>query len=108
MLFPTSLKKRVTNNFYNRYKMLRRLLASLLLLQLVAGCAGTTQTTPAPQENTATDRSCAYFYFLWGTHAEYDQRFEEALEAYQKALICDPAAETVQKKFRYSSSDWEK
>jgi len=35
---------------------------------------------------------CSYFYFLWGRQAELRQRYEEALEAYEKALICDPEA----------------
>jgi len=49
----------------------------------------------APDEN---DRSCSYFYFLWGQHAELETKYEAALEAYDKALICDPAADFVTKK----------
>lgn len=41
------------------------------------------------------DKSCAYFYYLWGKSAEYDHHYEEALEAYDKALVCDPGAEHV-------------
>lgn len=41
------------------------------------------------------DTGCAYFYFLWGKTAEAENRFEEALEAYEKALVCDPEAESV-------------
>lgn len=78
--------------------MLRQFLAFILLLQLVTGCAGSLKTTSMAEEFPAADLSCSYFYFLWGTHAEYSQRFEEALEAYQKALICDPSAETIKKK----------
>lgn len=78
--------------------MLRQFLAFILLLQLVTGCAGSLKTASMEEESHAADLSCSYFYFLWGTHAEYGQRFEEALEAYQKALICDPGAETIQKK----------
>lgn len=37
----------------------------------------------------ANDMACAYFYFLWGKTAENNQRFEEALEAYEKAVLCD-------------------
>lgn len=36
------------------------------------------------------DSSCSYFYLLWGTHAESNKRYQEAEEAYEKALICDP------------------
>jgi tetratricopeptide (TPR) repeat protein len=41
------------------------------------------------------DMSCSYFYFLWGRHAEMEMKYEAALEAYEKALICDPEAEFV-------------
>ncbi|WP_163339725.1 tetratricopeptide repeat protein [Desulfopila sp. IMCC35008] len=78
--------------------MLRQFLAFILLLQLVTGCAGSLKTASMEEDLPAADLSCSYFYFLWGTHAEYGQRFEEALEAYQKALICDPNAETIKKK----------
>lgn len=36
------------------------------------------------------DSSCSYFYLLWGTNAENDKRYQEAEEAFEKALICDP------------------
>ena len=36
------------------------------------------------------DSSCSYFYLLWGTHAENNKRYQEAEEAFEKALICDP------------------
>ena len=45
-----------------------------------------------------TDYGCAYFYFLWGRQAELAMQFEEALEAYEKALICDPEAEYIIRK----------
>lgn len=74
-----------------------------LVLVLAGGCA-----TPPPLQEQAiadppegeenVDLSCSYFYFLWGTHAEYTQHFDEALEAYEKALICDPTNEYVHKK----------
>lgn len=54
------------------------------------------------QENVAPpepgDANCAYFYFLWGTQAEYGKRYTEALDAYQKALVCDPSSSYVQQK----------
>jgi len=37
----------------------------------------------------ANDMACSYFYFLWGKTAENERRFDEALEAYEKALLCD-------------------
>ncbi len=48
-------------------------------------------------------RSCAYFYFLWGNHSEYTQRFTEALDAYQKASLCDPNSGPVLEKLIYTS-----
>ena len=44
------------------------------------------------------DYGCSYFYFLWGRHAELAAKYNEALEAYEKALICDSAADFVVRK----------
>ncbi|WP_456387441.1 tetratricopeptide repeat protein [Desulfolithobacter sp.] len=44
------------------------------------------------------DFGCSYFYFLWGRHAELALKFDEALEAYQKGLICDPEAVYIERK----------
>jgi tetratricopeptide (TPR) repeat protein len=55
------------------------------------------QQTSSIDEND-TDLSCSYFYFLWGRHAELLLQFDEALEAYEKALICDPEAEFINEK----------
>ena len=61
-------------------------------------------TSPAPaavkqaEKAEKADLGCSYFYFLWGSNAEYYQRFDEALEAYDKAVICDPDADYVLKK----------
>ncbi|MEN8143259.1 MAG: tetratricopeptide repeat protein, partial [Thermodesulfobacteriota bacterium] len=35
------------------------------------------------------ENECAFFYFTWGRTAELDGKFEEAREAYEKALVCD-------------------
>ncbi len=57
---------------------------------------------PAPDPQTAngenTDSACSYFYFLWGAHAESNKSYSEALEAYEKVLICDPDADYILKK----------
>jgi tetratricopeptide (TPR) repeat protein len=50
------------------------------------------------QANGDVDRACSTFYFLWGRHAELLLRFEEALEFYQKALICDEHADYISEK----------
>jgi tetratricopeptide (TPR) repeat protein len=82
----------------------------LACILLVASCAG--KPTPLPQPSAEpqvkagtepppaekADLACSYFYFLWGNHAEYYQRFDDALEAYDKAIICDPDADYVMKK----------
>jgi tetratricopeptide (TPR) repeat protein len=44
------------------------------------------------------DRSCSYFYFLWGTHAENNKLYNEAEEAFEKALICDPDSRYILRK----------
>jgi len=60
------------------------------------------QAAPKPAETAAepepVDRTCAYFYFLWGSHAEYNQDLEAALDAFQKALTCDPSSAVIEKK----------
>ncbi|MCG6930332.1 MAG: tetratricopeptide repeat protein [Desulfofustis sp.] len=77
-----------------------RLALLCLLWLLLAGCSqvadsGSTAEQAAPVRQ---DLSCSYFYFLWGTHAEYEGRFEEAADAYQKALVCDPTARYISSK----------
>ncbi|MCW5205353.1 tetratricopeptide repeat protein [Desulfobulbus sp. F5] len=49
---------------------------------------------PVPPKDES-DHGCSYFYFLWGRHAELETKYEAALEAYEKALICDPDADFV-------------
>ncbi len=45
-----------------------------------------------------TDLACSYFYFLWGRYAEVSGLLDAALEAYEKALICDPASVWIARK----------
>jgi tetratricopeptide (TPR) repeat protein len=76
------------------------------LALLFGGCAGKTDSPGAVeaakrsmnQANGDVDRACSTFYFLWGRHAELLLRFEEALEFYQKALICDEHADYISEK----------
>jgi len=69
---------------------------SIFLLLILSSCA----KPPSPQtEAEQADLSCSYFYFLWGSHAEFNGDFAEAIEAYEKALICDPQAVYVKEKF---------
>ncbi|MCK5516756.1 MAG: tetratricopeptide repeat protein [Desulfobulbaceae bacterium] len=65
---------------------------------LLGSCSFNRSTTSKPPEENGTDLSCSYFYFLWGSHAETNEHYGEALEAYQKALICDPDADYVNRK----------
>jgi tetratricopeptide (TPR) repeat protein len=74
----------------------------ITLLTLAGGCSLFTRESqevqaPPPTQDTI-DSSCAYYYFLMGSRAEYDQRFNEALEAYQKAVICDSTANYISEK----------
>jgi len=71
---------------------------------LVVSCAGTganrlseRAVSRADLINTeeAADTDCSYFYFLWGRTSEIDGRFDEALEAYEKAVVCDGDADYV-------------
>ena len=95
-----------------------RLLLSLLLLFCLTACGvkqppsvgsgpQQTQAAASPAETKKAlvqpkpeplDRTCAYFYFLWGSHAEYNQDFEAAFDAFEKALTCDPSSSVIEKK----------
>lgn len=77
-----------------------RLYSALIfcLCILISSCAGLEENLSHAVEEDQTDLSCAYFYFLWGTHAEFNEFYPEAFEAYEKALICDPDAEYVREK----------
>jgi len=85
-----------------------RLVFILCLLFLVSGCArqgGTSNnqqnvspSVVAEPQVEETDLECSYFYFLWGRYAELTGRYNEALEAYEKALICDPSADYISRK----------
>ncbi len=74
-----------------------KLLSSLLifLLLILTSCA---KPLSPQSEVEQADLSCSYFYFLWGTHAEFNGDFAEAIEAYEKALICDSEAVYVKEK----------
>ncbi|MDD2463267.1 MAG: tetratricopeptide repeat protein [Desulfobulbus sp.] len=84
----------------------RSLVTLWCLTALLSGCADTAKAPdtsvsanrpPAPASGDV-DRSCSSFYFLWGRHSELLLQFEEALEFYQKALICDEQADYISEK----------
>lgn len=79
------------------------LLSMLLLVSCVPAVQSPAPTLPSPvvkatalprQEGEA-DTQCSYFYFLWGKTAEGNGQYEEALDAYEKAVVCDAEAEYV-------------
>jgi tetratricopeptide (TPR) repeat protein len=77
----------------------------LLCCPLFTSCAGDRPAPAGPfpepplsAEDEPVDPGCSYFYFLWGSHAEINQYYPEALEAYEKALICDPQAANIREK----------
>jgi tetratricopeptide (TPR) repeat protein len=90
---------------------LKQTISLLAVVFLSVSCATTSViTTPADKVMTGyaepeseeivevNDKACAYFYFLWGKTAENKHRFEEALEAYEKALLCDEGSEYINRK----------
>ncbi|MCL1980677.1 MAG: tetratricopeptide repeat protein [Proteobacteria bacterium] len=81
-----------------RFRLLLVLAGAVLL---AGGCqpkAETAALQTAPPAAGKADHACSYAYFLWGRHAELLLRFEEALEFYQKALICDDQAAYISEK----------
>ena len=80
--------------------MLRKLCWSFCLLCLCSSCAVVQKDAAGPHVEMAegvetADTGCAYFYFLWGKTAQLEHRFAEALDAFEKALVCDPDADYV-------------
>jgi len=84
----------------------RNLVVAACLGGLLSGCVeksvqpapNTSAKTPPVSNTDDVDRTCSSFHFLWGRHAELLLRFEEALEYYQKALICDEQADYISEK----------
>jgi tetratricopeptide (TPR) repeat protein len=84
----------------------------LCTVLLTVSCATTPPVKRGPQKEVVTetevldqvtgakanDMACSYFYFLWGKTAENNRRFEEALEAYEKALLCDEESVYIRSK----------
>lgn len=77
---------------------IRLYIIGLILFAFTSGCQGFFVSSGPGQPVEEVDTGCAYFYFLWGRQAELSYQFAEALEAYQKALICDPEAEYISRK----------
>lgn len=62
---------------------------------------GSSQALPPSPGSDEKDYACSYFYFLKGRSAELRQDFEEALEAYENAAICDSKASYAQSKIPF-------
>ncbi|MFV0437664.1 MAG: tetratricopeptide repeat protein [Desulfopila sp.] len=76
-----------------------RLFVIILIIPLVTGPT-LSHGAVSPYEKGAlvSDQACAYLFFLRGVDDEYRQQFTQALQAYEKALICDPKALYIEKK----------
>lgn len=78
------------------------ILLSVLFFLSISACSGggqvITQTLVEESYDDSVDTACAYFYFLWGQSAEDEKKYNEALEAYEKALVCDEKADYVNRK----------
>jgi len=70
----------------------------IIVFFILTGCSEKQPAPPPTPPPEQIDFSCSSFYFLWGTHAEYSEHYSEALEAYEKALICDPTASYIKEK----------
>ncbi len=81
-------------------KSICKIFAYCILFISLTALSGCAVLFPSAEKDLVeeTDFGCAYFYFLWGRQAELSMQFDEALEAYQKALICDPDAEYIVRK----------
>jgi tetratricopeptide (TPR) repeat protein len=69
------------------------------LLLSCSACGSQTSDTVAGLENESysdsVDTACSYSYFLWGLTAENDNNYGAARESFEKAMVCDPAADDV-------------
>ncbi len=67
----------------------------------LSGCYNNQATESARdtfESREGIDTSCSYYYFLQGTHAESEGSYSEALQAYQKALVCDAESQIILEK----------
>ena len=80
--------------------------SAICFIWLCVSCTGgyptssrLSHTSPEPvrEEEREADTNCSYFYYLWGKSAELSglERYDEAVEAYEKALVCDAGATYV-------------
>ena len=110
---PELIRSLSFNLSYRKGYFLKRLICSLGFIFFCGACAASTPDIPPlmnqekietinnqpVQEEVAetNDTACSYFYYLWGKTAENNNRFEEAWEAYEKALLCDEKSEYIKR-----------
>jgi tetratricopeptide (TPR) repeat protein len=95
----------------HNYTFLLNVAGMLGAVFLFAACAASSVESPTQEKvltgydipklekkSEANDMACAYFYFLWGKTAENNRHFEEAQEAYEKAMVCDGESEYIKQK----------
>ena len=86
----------------NYFSQAGLILLSVLFFLSISACSGggqiSTHTLEEESYDDSVDTACAYFYFLWGKSAETEKKYDEALEAYEKSLVCDEKAEYVNRK----------
>ena len=75
----------------------------LALFLVTIGCAPERSVShhaasPPARTLSVQERSAAYSQYLRGNHAEFNQRFDEALTAYQKAIRLDPGTDLLLEK----------
>ena len=99
------------NFLHCKRSLLKLSVCSFGLMLFCAACAASTpeiqsslkteesdHDKPVQEKVVATnDTACSYFYFLWGKTAENNNLFEEAWEAYEKALLCDADSEYIKR-----------
>ena len=90
-----------------RYPLVRATFIFLFCCTFITSCAAPPDDLlhhpPESAKDTYTqgltvempDSSCSYFYLLLGNHAENNNLYEEAEEAFEKALICDPDSKYI-------------
>lgn len=90
-----SMQKRLSMKqfifFLTSFSLLLTSCAAPVIDGTVAGVGSGEEYT----DEREADTDCSYFYFLWGRTAEVEKRYDEAIEAYEKAIVCDPYADFI-------------
>lgn len=86
----------------NRFRLVVKFIC---LCTFLVSCVGPEIKVPPSREIAGpvhveedVDTDCSYFYFLSGKSAELERNYDEAIEFYEKAIVCDESAEYVIRK----------